>query len=48
VRTGGSYARQRAVAEASGGDLTSVVDHLVAEFAAGSPLRGHQRAGSTG
>jgi YbdK family carboxylate-amine ligase len=48
VRTGGSYARQRAVAEAAGGDLTAVVDHLVAEFAAGSPLRRRERAGSTG
>lgn len=30
--TGASYQRQRAVAEASGGDLTKVVDHLIIEM----------------
>ncbi len=34
---GASYQRQRAVAAASGGDLTAVVDSLLAEFEAGSP-----------
>jgi YbdK family carboxylate-amine ligase len=34
---GSSYLRQRAVAEASGGDLHAVVDSLIAEFAAGAP-----------
>ena len=34
---GASYQRQRAVAAASGGDLTAVVDSLLAEFAAGKP-----------
>ena len=32
---GASYERQRAVAAASGGDLTAVVDSLLAEFASG-------------
>jgi len=35
---GASYQRQRAVAEANGGDLTAVVDSLLAEMAAGRPL----------
>lgn len=35
---GASYQRQRAVAAASGGDLTAVVDSLLAEFTAGSPI----------
>lgn len=35
---GASYQRQRAVAAASGGDLTAVVDSLLAEFEAGHPL----------
>ena len=35
---GASYQRQRAVAAASGGDLTAVVDSLLAEFAAGTPI----------
>lgn len=34
---GGSYQRQRAVAAASGGDLTAVVDSLLAEFQQGAP-----------
>ncbi len=34
---GASYQRQRAVAAASGGDLTAVVDSLLREFAAGRP-----------
>lgn len=34
---GASYERQRAVAAASGGDLTAVVDSLLAEFAADRP-----------
>lgn len=38
VEHGASYLRQRAVAEASGGDLHAVVDSLLAEFAAGRPL----------
>ena len=37
LETGGSYERQRRVAAASGGDLTAVVDSLLAEFAAGHP-----------
>ena len=36
--TGSSSSRQRAVAAAHGGDLTAVVDSLVAEFDAGRPL----------
>ena len=35
---GASYQRQRAVAAASGGDLTAVVDSLLDEFTAGRPL----------
>jgi YbdK family carboxylate-amine ligase len=35
VENGASYQRQRAVAAASGGDLTAVVDSLLAEFATG-------------
>ena len=35
---GASYARQRAVAAASGGDLLAVVDSLLGEFEAGGPL----------
>ena len=35
---GASYQRQRAVAAASGGDLTCVVDSLLAEFEAGTPI----------
>ena len=35
---GASYQRQRAVAAASGGDLTAVVDSLLAEFVHGSPI----------
>jgi YbdK family carboxylate-amine ligase len=34
---GASYQRQRAVADAHGGDLCAVVDSLLAEFAAGRP-----------
>ena len=34
---GASYQRQRAVAAATGGDLTAVVDSLLAEFASGEP-----------
>ena len=37
VEGGASYQRQRAVAQASGGDLTAVVDSLLAEFAAERP-----------
>lgn len=37
LETGGSYQRQRAVAAASSGDLSAVVDSLLAEFAAGRP-----------
>ena len=35
---GASYQRQRAVAAASGGDLTAVVDSLLAEFSAAAPI----------
>jgi carboxylate-amine ligase len=35
---GASYQRQRAVAAASGGDLTAVVDSLLDEFTAGKPI----------
>ena len=35
---GASYQRQRAVAAASGGDLTAVVDSLLAEFEGGAPI----------
>ena len=37
--TGASYARQRAVADANGGDLREVVRHLVREFRDGPTLR---------
>ena len=37
VEGGASYARQRAVAAASGGDLSAVVDSLVEEFATDTP-----------
>jgi carboxylate-amine ligase len=36
---GPSYARQRAVAAAHGGDLTAVVDSLMAEMQSGAPMR---------
>jgi len=39
LETGASYQRQRAVAAASGGDLSAVVDSLLAEFDAGRPSR---------
>jgi YbdK family carboxylate-amine ligase len=35
---GASYQRQRAVAAASGGDLTAVVDSLLEEFTVGKPI----------
>lgn len=35
---GASYQRQRAVAAASGGDLSAVVDSLLAEFTTGRPI----------
>jgi carboxylate-amine ligase len=35
---GASYQRQRAIAAASGGDLSAVVDSLMAEFEAGAPI----------
>ena len=38
LETGASYQRQRAVAAASGGDLTAVVDSLLQEFADDRPL----------
>ena len=38
LQGGASYARQRSVAAASGGDLTAVVDSLLAEFEAGHPV----------
>jgi len=38
LETGASYQRQRAVAAAHDGDLTAVVDSLIAEFDAGRPL----------
>jgi carboxylate-amine ligase len=37
VAKGASYQRQRAVAAAADGDLTAVVDSLLAEFEAGAP-----------
>jgi carboxylate-amine ligase len=37
LEAGASYERQRRVAAAHGGDLTAVVDALVAEMAAGVP-----------
>lgn len=41
---GASYERQLAVADASGGDLHAVVDHLIREFRAG-PVRREQLGG---
>ena len=38
LKTGASYQRQRAVAAAHDGELTAVVDSLIAEFDAGRPL----------
>lgn len=38
LESGASYQRQRAVAAAHDGDLTAVVDSLIAEFDAGRPL----------
>lgn len=38
---GASYARQLAVADASGGDLRAVVQHLIREFRNGPSLREH-------
>jgi carboxylate-amine ligase len=38
---GASYARQQRVADASGGDLHEVVQHLIREFRAGPTLRDH-------
>ncbi|MDR0432656.1 MAG: glutamate--cysteine ligase [Bifidobacteriaceae bacterium] len=38
VQAGASYQRQRAVADASGGDLVAVVDSLVEEMKQGRPL----------
>ena len=38
LRVGASYQRQRAVAAAHDGDLTYVVDSLLAEFDAGVPI----------
>lgn len=38
---GASYARQLAVAEAAGGDLRAVVQHLIREFREGPTLREH-------
>ncbi|MBV9097829.1 MAG: glutamate--cysteine ligase [Frankiaceae bacterium] len=39
LEMGPSYARQRAVAAANGGDLTAVVDALMAEMRSNAPLR---------
>lgn len=41
VTQGASYARQLAVADAAGGDLRAVVQHLIREFRAGPTLREH-------
>ena len=38
LQGGASYQRQRAVAAATGGDLTAVVDSLLKEFAHGAPI----------
>ncbi|HEU0102091.1 MAG TPA: glutamate--cysteine ligase [Mycobacteriales bacterium] len=46
VDTGSSYLRQRAVAAASGGDLTAVVDSLLEEFRTGRPATLQERAGT--
>jgi len=43
---GASYQRQRAVAAASGGDLSAVVDSLLAEFTAGRPIGLEPRSAS--
>jgi carboxylate-amine ligase len=50
VETGAPYERQRAVAAASGGDLTAVVDSLLEEFATDTPsvLRPPARGGAPG
>jgi carboxylate-amine ligase len=39
LETGPSYARQRAVAQANGGDLKAVVDHLIAEMKDNVPAK---------
>ncbi|MDQ1700272.1 MAG: glutamate---cysteine ligase / carboxylate-amine ligase, partial [Frankiaceae bacterium] len=39
LEIGPSYARQRAVAAANGGDLTAVVDALMAEMRNNAPIR---------
>jgi carboxylate-amine ligase len=44
LATGGSSARQVAVAEAADGDLREVVQHLIREFRGGPTLREHLRA----
>jgi carboxylate-amine ligase len=41
LETGGSSARQLAVADAAGGDLRAVVQHLIREFRGGPTLREH-------
>jgi carboxylate-amine ligase len=41
LASGGSSARQLLVADASGGDLREVVQHLIREFRAGPTLREH-------
>ena len=48
VEGGASYQRQRAVAAASGGDLTAVVDSLLREFADGRPAFPVLAAGTPG
>jgi glutamate---cysteine ligase / carboxylate-amine ligase len=44
LATGGSTARQLAVAEAADGDLRQVVQHLISEFRGGPTLREHLAA----
>ncbi|MFS4895191.1 hypothetical protein SOO45_14105, partial [Staphylococcus aureus] len=44
LATGGSSARQLAVAEAADGDLRAVVQHLIREFRGGPTLREHLAA----
>jgi carboxylate-amine ligase len=44
LATGGSSARQLAVAEAADGDLREVVQHLIREFRGGPTLREHLRS----
>ena len=44
LATGGSSARQIAVAEAADGDLREVVQHLIREFRGGPTLREHLAA----